>query len=560
VVKALHDNLLLPRVLSGASVGAIVVAMIGTRTDKEIKTVFTDPNLKLEFFPEVDASINQSINEGIWAKVKRLFTVGEIADIKVLERCVRANVAELTFAEAYDLSGRIINIVVSPSTSNGNQESCRLLNYLTAPNVLVWSAVLASCAIPGLFQPVELLSKDDEGNVGVWIEGRVGVKWEDGSVRADLPMERLRELFNINHFIVSQVNPHVIPFLSSSLSRAVDPIGTLISRLIEFLTTSLKSTILNLIRSGLFPSPSVLRFMLDQTYVGDITLVPPVRFRDYTTLLTNPSTIQLHQCLHASARATFSHLAMIRGACEIEMALDEGVRRMRDIVAQEVNNQSTNQSTHRLNQSTNHFSRVRSWSTDFTAEREDREQHHTSDPFSARRINHSINQPIHQPINQLNQFKPRCLTRRHSESPAVVSFRPVEPRLMSTMDLARMVRDEDEDDDQSINQSIDQSIEYMAQQSDDHLFGYNHPSVRQPTNQSINPSLNSKLTSQSMHTSLDQSINHPINQSINQPISRLLSSVSFGGMSSRSSSASLGSSRMTRNLSLNELAGDFDSV
>lgn len=35
-------------------------------------------------------------------------------------------------------------------------------------------------------------------------------QWEDGSVQADLPMQRLSELFNINHFIVSQVNPHVV--------------------------------------------------------------------------------------------------------------------------------------------------------------------------------------------------------------------------------------------------------------------------------------------------------------------------------------------------------------
>lgn len=34
------------------------------------------------------------------------------------------------------------------------------------------------------------------------------VKWEDGSMQADLPMQRLSELFNVNHFIVSQVNPH----------------------------------------------------------------------------------------------------------------------------------------------------------------------------------------------------------------------------------------------------------------------------------------------------------------------------------------------------------------
>jgi len=50
-------------------------------------------------------------------------------------RCVKANVAPLTFQEAYELSGRIINIVVSPASGSGNKDSLRLLNYLTAPNV-----------------------------------------------------------------------------------------------------------------------------------------------------------------------------------------------------------------------------------------------------------------------------------------------------------------------------------------------------------------------------------------------------------------------------------------
>lgn len=30
------------------------------------------------------------------------------------------------------------------------------------------------------------------------------LKWSDGSVENDLPMTRLSELFNVNHFIVSQ--------------------------------------------------------------------------------------------------------------------------------------------------------------------------------------------------------------------------------------------------------------------------------------------------------------------------------------------------------------------
>ena len=39
-----------------------------------------------------------------------------------------------------------------------------------------------------------------------------GLTWQDGSLELDLPMVKLAEMFNVNHFIVSQVNPHVIPF------------------------------------------------------------------------------------------------------------------------------------------------------------------------------------------------------------------------------------------------------------------------------------------------------------------------------------------------------------
>ena len=44
----------------------------------------------------------------------------------------------------------------------------RLLNYLTAPNVLIRSAACASCAITGLYDTVPLLAKDDAGNVVRW--------------------------------------------------------------------------------------------------------------------------------------------------------------------------------------------------------------------------------------------------------------------------------------------------------------------------------------------------------------------------------------------------------
>ena len=57
--------------------------------------------------------------------------------------------------------GRILNVAVCAADTN---EPPRLLNYLTAPNAVVWSAVSCSSAFPGLFKPQDLLAKDHNGN------------------------------------------------------------------------------------------------------------------------------------------------------------------------------------------------------------------------------------------------------------------------------------------------------------------------------------------------------------------------------------------------------------
>ncbi len=59
------------------------------------------------------------------------------------------------YQEAFDYSGRILNIIVSPK--NNITDPPRLLNYLTAPHVLVWSAVVCSCSAPGVFDASPLL-------------------------------------------------------------------------------------------------------------------------------------------------------------------------------------------------------------------------------------------------------------------------------------------------------------------------------------------------------------------------------------------------------------------
>jgi len=77
---------------------------------------------------------------------------------------------------------------------------------------------MASCAIPGVFPSQELIVKSPEdGSLRPYYMSKLkgNFKFIDGSVACDLPMNRMAELFNINTFIVSQVNPHVAPFITS---------------------------------------------------------------------------------------------------------------------------------------------------------------------------------------------------------------------------------------------------------------------------------------------------------------------------------------------------------
>ena len=68
-----------------------------------------------------------------------------------------------------------------------------MLNYLTAPHLIIWSAVAASCAFPGLFAPQPLLAKSQYGALVPWQpEGKLGPRrWHDGSLEEDLPMKRV---------------------------------------------------------------------------------------------------------------------------------------------------------------------------------------------------------------------------------------------------------------------------------------------------------------------------------------------------------------------------------
>ncbi|KAK5634880.1 hypothetical protein RRF57_010592 [Xylaria bambusicola] len=331
VLKALFEAKLLPRIISGASAGSIVCAVFCSKTDDEIPQVIED-------FPHGDLAVfeEHGNEDGLLDHLRRLLTEGNWSDIKHLTRVMHDLLGDITFQEAYNRTRRICNICVSTASI---YELPRLLNYVTAPNVLIWSAVAASCSVPLVFSAGMLLVKNPlTGEHSPW--NPTPQVWIDGSVDNDLPMTRLSEMFNVNHFIVSQVNPHVVPFLvkddmpcpSANSHHAV--IYKQEFDWLDTITSLAKTEALHrmqvLAEIGVFPNLiGKLRSILSQKYSGDINILPAIGVFDLHRILRNPTTeFMMRSCL-LGERATWPKLARIWDRCAIELALDRAVHALR---------------------------------------------------------------------------------------------------------------------------------------------------------------------------------------------------------------------------------------
>ena len=69
----------------------------------------------------------------------------------------------------------------------------KLLNYLTAPDTVIWTALMASAAVPWILNPVVLMEKARDGKLVPW---NWGSKFKDGSLRVDIPLQSLNHYFN----------------------------------------------------------------------------------------------------------------------------------------------------------------------------------------------------------------------------------------------------------------------------------------------------------------------------------------------------------------------------
>jgi TAG lipase/steryl ester hydrolase/phospholipase A2/LPA acyltransferase len=192
--------------------------------------------------------------------------------------------------------------------------------------------------MPFIFSSAHLLAKNPAtGEHSPW--NHVHLRWIDGSVDNDLPMTSLAEMFNVNHFIVSQVNPYVVPFLSSSApSLSIAPsdfrLNSHLAPILAPLTQLAMSEALHrlhvLAQLGVLPNIcNKARSMLSQRYSGDITIQPRIEYRDFVGILKNPTPGFMVRTCEAGERATWPVLGMVRNHCAVELELDRAVAELR---------------------------------------------------------------------------------------------------------------------------------------------------------------------------------------------------------------------------------------
>ena len=106
VVKALLENECMPSIVTGTSGGAIVAAMLATRTDEEMLSEVIQPDIAVRYperwFPPMEQQLFNYVRSGC------------LVEHDDFANCCRVYFGDMTFGEAYARTGRVANINIPP--------------------------------------------------------------------------------------------------------------------------------------------------------------------------------------------------------------------------------------------------------------------------------------------------------------------------------------------------------------------------------------------------------------------------------------------------------------
>ncbi|PBK69658.1 patatin-domain-containing protein [Armillaria solidipes] len=328
VVRAFLDADLLPRVITGTSAGGLIAALTACHTDEELKVLLV-PKL---------ANKLTACDEPFSVWGKRLWETGARFDSVIWARkSTWFTRGSMTFKEAYLRTGRILNITVIPADRHS---PTKVLNYVTAPDTIIWSTLLASAAVPGIMNPVVLMQKLKDGSAVPW---NWGSKFKDGSLRVDIPLQALNLYYNVTHPMVSQVNPHVHLFFFAPRGSPGRPVAHykgkgwrgnfVLSAGEQWLKHELTKNF-KVIRD-LELLPEILgqdwSSIFLQRFEGAITIWPKTCASDWARILDDPDPQNLDRMMKVGKLVTWPKLHMIGNRMRIEKQIFLGRQALRKI-------------------------------------------------------------------------------------------------------------------------------------------------------------------------------------------------------------------------------------
>lgn len=277
VVKALFESGLLPDVIAGSGIGAVVGALVCCLTEFELEEVLNDlkdvmsnegytvNQITMELISSNNVESNNDDVDDDRDDISTLSSPGELPiteldldllwlddlrrglspSLKLFIAFVLHKVGDLTFLEAHKKMEKTLNVLVYPT----NPKVPNLLNYLSTPYVTVRSAICCSmgaavingCGLENIIS-VNGLTDSDLDDPSSQLSATLEVKYQDkisnytelecefnppyesgGADASDVagytiqgvrsPYMRMSEMFNVNHFVISISRPYLAPII-----------------------------------------------------------------------------------------------------------------------------------------------------------------------------------------------------------------------------------------------------------------------------------------------------------------------------------------------------------
>lgn len=262
VIKSMISANLLPNVIVGSGFGSVVGALVCCLETDELVEILSDLkyHMDLEGYSLSKASRydeSNANNEKAELYLKWIDNLKKGLTIELMQfiEYTLQKIGKITFKEAFEKSGKTFNILVYPTS----EKIPNLLNFLSTPYITIESAICCSLG-SGI---MEMKSREINTELMIKYKNQISrytdVECEfeppyqvngDSIELKNSPYDRITELFNVNHFIISISRPYLAPFLNGDW-RVVYNNKTLTRKVLNLINLEMKHRIRIMSRFGL---------------------------------------------------------------------------------------------------------------------------------------------------------------------------------------------------------------------------------------------------------------------------------------------------------------------